>query len=105
MAKLFSMPKVPQPTAAPAPSVTRPAPEPPPGPAPDPAPDPVRTPDPPAQPGPEPEPADGPGGDALPAVPRLIPRERGRVGTVATSWRGVLAANGGLPRRKNLLGE
>ncbi|HEV7371350.1 hypothetical protein [Arenibaculum sp.] len=100
MAKLFSMPKVPQPTAAPAPSATRPAPDP----APVPAPEPPGTPDPPPQPGPEPGRADGPGGDA-PPVPRLIARERGRVGTVATSWRGVLAANGGLPRRKNLLGE
>ncbi len=35
----------------------------------------------------------------------LRQRERGRAGTVATSWRGILAPGSDLPRRKQLLGE
>lgn len=97
MAKLFSMPKVSQ-AAAPAPARL---------PEPRPEPEPDREPDrePGREPGPGPSPAGEPAPDAVPALPQLVSRERGRIGTVATSWRGVLGANGGVPRRKNLLGE
>jgi hypothetical protein len=98
MAKLFSMPKVSQPAPAPAR-----APDPPPAPAPEPRSEPGLEPGPDPEPGPAP--AGGPEPDADPALLRPVSRERGRIGTVATSWRGVLSANGGLPRRKSLLGE
>jgi outer membrane biosynthesis protein TonB len=103
MAGLFSPPKAPAPPPPPPP----PAPPPPPPPPPEPPPPP-----PPPKPKPEPKP------QADPEAPGDLPedaeqarvamtkrRKRGRSGTVATSWRGVLAERTEGLRRKTLLGE
>lgn len=105
MANLFSVPKAPQPQVAPPPPPPEPPPPPPPPPEPPPppkpAPKPVPKPSPPVD-APDPGAAD-PADDATGLL--NMRRERSRLGTIATSWRGVLLANGAQPTRKRLLGE
>lgn len=108
MGSLFSPPKVPVAAYVAAPPAAPPPPPPPPPTVPEP------------RPAPAPEPAPSPasaGPAAAPSAPAPAPSapvrdleeavrrtSRGRAGTVATGWRGLLLAPA-LPGRKSLLGE
>lgn len=114
MAALFRTPKAPPPQV-----IYQPVPQPVPAPAPAPAPEPPPSATPPAPepaPAPPPQPAAAPTADpsadgALPEDPvaarvaLLQRRQRGRSGTIATAWTGIMTPRAALPQRKQLLGE